>query len=67
MAKQAKKKKIIGCEIEVLTTEVEARKCVLFGGLSTGISNKSRSAEWKTSPRVVDSVGFWEKPDHGRN
>ena len=45
MAKHAKMNNFTDCEIEVLTTEVEARKCVLFGSLSSGISNKRKSAE----------------------
>ena len=44
MAKHAKKKTF---EIEVLTTEVEGENCVLFGGLSSGIGDKRKSAEWK--------------------
>ena len=37
LSKHAKKKTFTDCEIKVLSTEVEARKCVLFGGLSSGI------------------------------
>ena len=44
-----KNKKITDCEIEVLITELEVKKCVLFGGLLSGISNKRKSAEWKTA------------------
>ena len=37
-----KKKKFTNCEIEVLKTELEAGKYVLFGGLSSGINKQSR-------------------------
>ena len=58
MAKHAKNNNFTDCEIEVLTTEVEARKCVLFGGLSSRISNKRKSAEWKTATKAVNAVGL---------
>ena len=48
MAKHAKKEDFTGCAIKALTTNVEARKCVLFGVLSSDISNKRKSAEWIT-------------------
>ena len=48
LAKHAKTKTFTDCQIKVLTTVVEARKCVLFGGLSSGISDKRKSVEWKT-------------------
>lgn len=35
-----KKENFTECEIEVFVTEVEARKHILFDGLSSGISNK---------------------------
>ena len=46
----------IQLEPHVILTEVEARKCVLFGGLSSGISNKRKSAEWKTV--TINAVGL---------
>ena len=38
-----KNKTFTDCEIKILTTEVEARTCVLFGSLSSGISDKRKS------------------------
>ena len=57
MTKQVKKRNFTDCEIEVLITEVEARKFVLFGGLSSGINNLKKSAEWQTVTRAVNAVG----------
>ncbi|XDV52492.1 hypothetical protein PO909_021219 [Leuciscus waleckii] len=42
--------------MEVLLSEVEGRKKVLFGGLSAGISNKRKILEWEQVTEAVNAV-----------
>ena len=57
MAKSERKgKKRNFTEIEVLVGEVEARKNILFGGLSAGISNKCKIVEWQHVTAAVNAV-----------
>jgi len=44
-------------EIEVLLSEVEARKNVLFGTMSSGISSKHKRSGWESVCEAVNAVG----------
>ncbi|XP_061582062.1 myb-related transcription factor, partner of profilin-like [Cololabis saira] len=57
MAKASKKRKYTECELETLLTEVEARKIVLFGSLSSGINTKRKKGEWDLLAASVNAVG----------
>ncbi|XP_054866345.1 t-SNARE domain-containing protein 1-like isoform X2 [Amphiprion ocellaris] len=46
---------------EVLVDEVEARKSILFGGHSSGITNKRKGTEWQHVVTSVNSVGSTER------
>ncbi|XP_035813267.1 t-SNARE domain-containing protein 1-like [Amphiprion ocellaris] len=48
-------------EIEVLVDEVEARKSILFGGHSSGITNKRKGTEWQHVVTSVNSVSSTER------
>ncbi|XP_049341019.1 uncharacterized protein LOC125804964 [Astyanax mexicanus] len=54
--RKAKKRNFGDCEVEVLVSEVEARKDVLFGGLSSGITNKRKFVEWQHVAAAVNNV-----------
>ncbi|XP_037402214.1 myb-related transcription factor, partner of profilin-like [Pygocentrus nattereri] len=54
--KKTKKRKFGECEVEVLVSEVEARKNVLFGSLSSGVTNKRKFVEWQHVAAAVNSV-----------
>lgn len=54
--RKAKKRNFTDCEMEVLLSEVEGRKKVLFGGLSAGISNKRNILEWEQVTEAVNAV-----------
>jgi len=43
--------------MEVLVSEVEARKNVLFGTLSSGISSKRKRSGWESVCKAVNAVG----------
>jgi len=43
--------------MEVLLSKVEARKNVLFGTLSSGISNKRKRSGWESVCEAVNAVG----------
>ncbi|XP_061571121.1 nuclear apoptosis-inducing factor 1-like [Cololabis saira] len=57
MAKATKKRRFTECELETLLTEVEARKTVLFGSLSSGINTKKTKGEWDLVAVSVNAVG----------
>ncbi|XP_039630071.1 nuclear apoptosis-inducing factor 1-like [Polypterus senegalus] len=52
-----KKKNFSDCEMEVLLSEIEARKNVLFSNLGSGISNKRKVMEWHSVADAVKSAG----------
>lgn len=52
-----KKTKFTECEIEVLLTEVETRKHVLFGSLKEGISNRIKKLQWQNIADAINKVG----------
>ena len=52
-----KKKNFTETELEVLLSEVEARKNVLFGTLSSGISSKRKRSGWENVCQAVNAVG----------
>ena len=58
-----KKKNFTEHELEVLLTEIEARRHVLFGTLSSGVSNKRKRTEWECVCVAVNAVGS-EKRTH---
>lgn len=53
----SKKRKFTECELEVLLSEVETRKNILFGTLSSGINDKRKKYEWESLADVVHAVG----------
>ncbi|XP_039526127.1 myb-related transcription factor, partner of profilin-like [Pimephales promelas] len=57
MAKASKKRNFTENELEVLLSEVETRKNVLFGTLSSGINNKRKKKEWESLSEAVNQVG----------
>ncbi len=57
MSKTGKKKNFTEGELEALLAEVEAPKNVLFGMLSSGISNKRKRSEWESVCEAVNAVG----------
>ena len=57
MSKTGKKKNFAESEMEVLLSEVEARKNVLFGTPSFGISSKHKSSGWESVSEAVNAVG----------
>ena len=57
MSKTAKKKNYTEPELEVLLSEVEARKHVLFGTLSSGVSSKRKKTGWESVCQAVNAVG----------
>ena len=57
MSKTGKKKNFTETELEVLLSKVEARKNVLFGTLSSGISSKRKRNGWESVCQAVNAVG----------
>ena len=57
MSKTGKKNNLTESEMEVLHSEVEARKIVLFGMLSSGISSKRKKSGWESVCEAVNAVG----------
>ena len=55
--RKAKKRNFTQCEIEVLVGEVEARKNILFSGLSAGITNAKQALEWQHVADAVNAAG----------
>ncbi|KAM9544479.1 uncharacterized protein ACWYII_035815 [Salvelinus alpinus] len=59
--RKAKKRNFIQCEMEILVGEVEARKNILFGGHSVGITNAKKALEWQhvAAVNAAGSEGQW--------
>ncbi|XP_061593275.1 nuclear apoptosis-inducing factor 1-like [Cololabis saira] len=57
MSKTGKKRNFTECEMETLLSEVEARKRVLSGTLSSGITRKRKRSEWDSVCDAVNAVG----------
>lgn len=55
--RKAKKNFFSQCEIKVLVWELEARKKVLFGGHSVGITITKKAAEWQHRADIMNSRG----------
>ncbi|XP_016341425.1 nuclear apoptosis-inducing factor 1-like isoform X2 [Sinocyclocheilus anshuiensis] len=53
----SKKRNFTESELEVLLSEVETRKNILFGTLSSGINNKRKKNEWDSLADAVNAVG----------
>jgi len=56
MSKTGKKKNFTESEMDVLLSEVEACKNVLFGTLFSGISSKRKRSGWES---VCEAVMLW--------
>lgn len=59
--KKAKKRNFSDTGIHTLVGEVEARKTTLFGGHSSGITNKKKHCEWERVAASVNSVSGTER------
>ena len=55
--RKAKKINFIQCEMKVLVGEVEARKNILFGGHSVGITNAKKALESQHMADAVNAAG----------
>lgn len=62
--KRGKKGNSSDTEIETLAGEVEARKTVLFGGHSCGVTIKKKQCEWQSIASAVNCV--WDRTDSCR-
>ena len=54
--KRVKKRNFTQCEVEVLVSEVDTGKTVLFGGLGVGIANAKKAEEWQHVADAVNNV-----------
>lgn len=61
MAEKTRKRNFSETEVEVLVGEVEARKIILFGGHSSGITNKRKFSEWQHVVSAVNEVSATER------
>ncbi|XP_049426784.1 t-SNARE domain-containing protein 1-like [Epinephelus fuscoguttatus] len=61
MAEKTRERNFTVTEIEVLVGEVEARKIILFGGHSSGITNKRKTSEWQHVVTAVNGVSATER------
>lgn len=52
-----RKRNFTDCELETLLTEVEARRRVLLGTLSSGITRSRKTSEWESVCRAVNAAG----------
>lgn len=57
-----RKRNFTEAEIGVLVGEVEARKGILFGGHSSGVTNKRKTTEWQHVVAAVNSASATERP-----
>lgn len=57
MAKSTRKRNFSDCEVEALISEVEAKRTILFGSLSSGISAKTKRIAWENIAKSVNDVG----------
>jgi len=57
MSKMGKKNNLTESEMEVLLSEVEANKNVLFGTLSYDISSKRKRSGWESLSKAFNAVG----------
>ncbi|XP_059896290.1 uncharacterized protein LOC132448783 [Gadus macrocephalus] len=58
---RVKKRNFTESELEILVHEVEMRKHMLFGTLSTGINAKQKINEWERVCEAVNSVGSQQR------
>lgn len=56
MESKGKKRNFSEAKIEVLVSEVDERKAILFGGHSSGITNKKKCLEWQHITAAVNAV-----------
>lgn len=57
METKTKKRNFTDTETEVLVSEVDQRKVILFGSHSSGITNKKKCVEWQHVTAAVNAVG----------
>uniref|UniRef100_A0A8C5CWD2 Myb/SANT-like DNA-binding domain-containing protein n=1 Tax=Gadus morhua TaxID=8049 RepID=A0A8C5CWD2_GADMO len=58
---RVKKRNFTESELAILLHEVEMRKHMLFGTLSTGINAKQKRNEWERVCEAVNAVGFQQR------
>ena len=58
---RVKKRNFTESELEILLHEVEMRKHMLFGTLSTGINAKQKTNEWERVCEAVNAVGSQQR------
>jgi hypothetical protein len=58
---RVKKRNFTESELEILLHEVEMRKHMLFGTLSTGINAKQKRNEWERVCEAVNAVGSQQR------
>uniref|UniRef100_A0A8C5AEI9 Myb/SANT-like DNA-binding domain-containing protein n=1 Tax=Gadus morhua TaxID=8049 RepID=A0A8C5AEI9_GADMO len=58
---RGKKRNFTESELEILLHEVEMRKHMLFGTLSTGINAKQKRSEWERVCEAVNAVGSQQR------
>ena len=56
MASKSKKKSFTGSEIEVLLSEIQKGKSVIFRSVSSGITGPAKAKEWEKIMSAVNSV-----------
>ncbi len=59
--RKTKKRNFTEVEVETLVGEVEAWKLILFGGHTTGITNKKKQTEWQQVAAAVNAVSHTER------
>lgn len=59
--KGRKKRNFADTDIDVLVSEVENRKTILFGSHSSGVTNKRKSVEWQQIVEAVNNVSGTER------
>lgn len=61
MEKKTKKRNFPVTEIEVLVSEAEERKNILFGGHSSRVTNKRKDSKWHHVVAAVNAVGATQR------
>ncbi|KAE8284740.1 Nuclear apoptosis-inducing factor 1 [Larimichthys crocea] len=60
---RGKKRNFTESELEVLINEVETRREILFGTLSTGVNTKRKRREWEHVCEAVNAVGSEQRTE----
>jgi len=56
MTSRRKKNNFIGSEIEVLLSEIQKGKSVIFSSVSSGITGPAKAKKWEAITSAVNSV-----------